>query len=384
MPQYLLLPAGVSFAANDDTDEEKVFSEIQVARTGSWDHPWYGEFEITPSMLREMQRNFRVGARDLVVDYQHGSLATDPEAGKAAGWVDTVYGLKVKNSGDELWARVAWTIQAVEYIQNNEYRYISPEIAFEFEEPESKEKVGTVLLAIGLVNRPFLQGMAPVELLEQGNAIYTATVALKETAASAEKPTRRGGEKTMNEKRIRELLGLADDVDITPEHQYQAFEKLDEQLSAATVENSELRDSARGSVSLSETEIVQLKADAKLGAEARETLKLRDSENTVRDAIVSRRVLPAQEAWAVGYALRDPDGFEKFLEASPEMDPALFLEVGSGSSSEGDGGKEVQLFIDGEVSEGKAIGEAQQAALVKFGSVAFQDYRTGGKADARA
>ena len=67
----------------------------------------------------------------------------------------------------ELWAEVHWTEKAQGHIRAEEFRYISPEMDLDYVSEKDGNRVGAALLAIGLVNRPFLNGMAPVSLREE-------------------------------------------------------------------------------------------------------------------------------------------------------------------------------------------------------------------------
>ena len=47
--------------------------------------------------------------------------------------------------------------------------------------------------------------------------------------------------------------------------------------------------------------------------------KLTAAKGKVADAIRARKLLPRQEAWGLDYAQKDPDGFEAYLKAAPEV-----------------------------------------------------------------
>lgn len=55
-----------TFAAGDQV-------EIQIMRTGKWQHPMYGEIDITAAVLSDVKKNFDEEARgiDLAVDENH-------------------------------------------------------------------------------------------------------------------------------------------------------------------------------------------------------------------------------------------------------------------------------------------------------------------------
>ena len=96
---WIPIPTALRFEENG----EQKYSSIQICRVGEWEHPVYGDFEFTSADLKQMQRNFSGNNREIVMDYQHGSAgwSTDPEDGKAAGWFDGEYGLKIKAGGTE-------------------------------------------------------------------------------------------------------------------------------------------------------------------------------------------------------------------------------------------------------------------------------------------
>lgn len=141
-------------------------SWIQVCTTGSF-KKGDRKFAITPAMLSEMVENFSTGRHpvpptELCIDYEHlsGLESDNPDAGKAAGWVKQ---LELRADGAEVWARVEWTPPATEKLKAKEYKFISPEFAFNFTTP-TMETIGCTLLAAAITNRPFLQGMEPVTL----------------------------------------------------------------------------------------------------------------------------------------------------------------------------------------------------------------------------
>lgn len=133
---------------------------VQILRTGKFKHPKYGKFEITRATLSEMKSNFdkRVRGQDVAFDYFHKS---DEEA---AGWPKK---LELREGGSQLWAtEVEWTPRARKKLAEKEIRYFSPDFGFQWENPESGEVHRNVLFGGGLVNRPHIKNMAPIELSE--------------------------------------------------------------------------------------------------------------------------------------------------------------------------------------------------------------------------
>lgn len=134
--------------------------DVQVLRIGRFNHPKYGEFEITKQTLIEMKENFdnKVRGVDIAFDYFHNS---DQEA---AGWPTELY---LTENGEALWAKVDWTPIAHQKLSDREIRYFSPDFAFEWKDPESGKVYKNVLFGGGLTNRPFVKDMAAIVAHEE-------------------------------------------------------------------------------------------------------------------------------------------------------------------------------------------------------------------------
>lgn len=152
-------------------------SYIDVITTGHWYHLWYGEFTVTLEDLEQMVDNkdkcmthvdgdSEHGPTELVVDYNHGSLAYGPDNSKAAGWV----------RGKGIWI-------------------------------EKKKTKASVQVPAQKLNAPASPDAPPAE-------------------------TPKSGGTHMDEKIIRETLGLAEGVEVTEDHRNQALVKLHEQNQA--------------------------------------------------------------------------------------------------------------------------------------------------------
>ena len=145
------IKAGMPAAQNPD---------VQILRVGSFNHPKYGEFDITSAKLAEMKANFDAGIRgiDIALDYFHNS---DQEA---SGWLKDLY---LSEDGNELWGKVDWTPKASKMLAEREIRYFSPDFAFEWVDPETEITYENVLFGGGLTNRPFVKDMAAIVASEK-------------------------------------------------------------------------------------------------------------------------------------------------------------------------------------------------------------------------
>lgn len=146
---------GFSIALAEGSTPEK----IQLFKVGTFHHPEYGKFEITPKVLQEMKSNFdsKVRGIDLAVDYRHENEDV------AAGWIK---GIELDESG--MWAVVDWTPKGKQIIKDKEFRYISPEFMLSYKDNESLKDFGPTLMGAALTNRPFIKRMEPVVELAEG------------------------------------------------------------------------------------------------------------------------------------------------------------------------------------------------------------------------
>lgn len=132
-------------------------SDVQILKTGRWNHPVYGDFSVTASDLDLFVQNFndKVRGTDLCVDVNH-----DWEH-KAVGWFR-----KVERRGEALFATIEWTDAGLDLINSKTYRYFSPELFFSYRDEETGRDYRCVLIGGGITNRPFFKGMEALKASE--------------------------------------------------------------------------------------------------------------------------------------------------------------------------------------------------------------------------
>ncbi|MBM3457336.1 MAG: hypothetical protein FJX77_02205 [Armatimonadetes bacterium] len=141
--------AGMQFAEGAETDP----IQIEVCRDGVWQHPWYDEIRINAEVRESFQRNFEANVRrvgELPLDYDH-------REGPAPGWI-----VGLQQEENRLLANVRLTPAGRRAIQEQEYRFFSPEWAPNWVDPESQISYGPTLFGGALTNRPFFRGMEAV------------------------------------------------------------------------------------------------------------------------------------------------------------------------------------------------------------------------------
>ncbi|MEM5789923.1 MAG: phage protease, partial [Syntrophobacteraceae bacterium] len=100
--------------------EFQIFPEGQVEIKG--EQP----FVVDDTAMNQVITQFQGRGLDMVIDYEHqtegGEYSSPDGKAPAAGWIKSL-----ENRGaDGLWAKVAWTEAAMEFLRKREYRYFSP------------------------------------------------------------------------------------------------------------------------------------------------------------------------------------------------------------------------------------------------------------------
>lgn len=123
-------------------------------RTGKWNHPAYGEFEVTAKTLQEVKKNFDTNARgiELAVDENH-----EPNH-KALAWYKELYQV----TENDLFAKLELTQRGADLLNEGAYKYFSPEIVFYKTDDETGKPITNMLVGGAFTNRPFFKSMQPL------------------------------------------------------------------------------------------------------------------------------------------------------------------------------------------------------------------------------
>jgi len=155
---------GFSEFAEGDKKDKKAGDvvDIQIMRTGKWNHPAYGEFEITKDTLKEVKANFDNNTRgiELAVDENH-----EPNH-KALAWYKELYQV----TENDLFAKLELTQKGADLLNEGAYRYFSPEIVFYKNDDETGKPITNMLVGGAFTNRPFFKSMQPLMASEDGQA----------------------------------------------------------------------------------------------------------------------------------------------------------------------------------------------------------------------
>lgn len=356
----------------------------------------------------------------------------------------------------ELWAEIRWTEKALEYIRNEEFRYISPEFDLEFTDEGTGNIIGAALLAIGLTNRPFLKGMAPVEIPPEGEDTSRIQVFMTgtwhhpwygriditeqhlkemvdnfdtvlssanpesggnatemmvdynhgslypdpESAKAAGWVTGRGiyitrpvksndrGGSFMDEQKIRAILNLPDDTEITDEHRTQAFnallaqveerdgqiQTLNDRVAALEANDPPPADPPSGTVQLTAEEHATLVENSEQGAEAAKKLREMEIANALEAAGREGKNVAKSEEKLRRLAEVDMDIFTQALADLP-VTVDMQVRGGNGRIDKDATVEEVKAWIDAKTAEGVDYIAAVKLAEKHFAPEDFEAWR---------
>lgn len=272
-----------------------------------------GSFEVDAESYRLMEAQYRSRRLDLPIDYEHQTLK-DVQA-PAAGWIK-----ELVLQDDAIAARVEWTDRGREYLENREYRYLSPVVLV-----RAKDKKAVGLHSAALTNKPAIDRMfaivnseglpawEPLNNKEGGNRMEEL---LKKIAAALGLGEEASEEQVMQ--RLGEIVGEAKDLKAKQDAQDQVVANKDvcellglkagAPAADVTAKIKAIRDEGAG----------KLEADLKA---LKDRLADRDAEDAVKLALKDGKITPAQREWAKEYALKDPSGFADFTAKAPQVVP---------------------------------------------------------------
>lgn len=288
---------------------------LPVGKVNSEKGDFIVDMESFQAMKAEMQRR----GIDIVIDYEHQTLK-DVQA-PAGGWVkDLVY------TPEAIVAKVEWTPKAREYLNNKEYRYLSPVVL-----TRKSDSKAVVLHSLALTNIPAINRMFAIV-----NSVDFDTDNLLNTADT--------GGKKMDLQQIKELLGLPADAPevavmnalverLKKPDQNAGGDKQpdDKQVVANSVILGLLELPAEAKTEDVTTKIMALKAGATAhDQEIKETLeriRQREADDAVMMALKAGKITAAQKDWAKEYALKDRSGFDSFVEKAPAVVPVEKMNI---------------------------------------------------------
>lgn len=178
---------------------------IELLRTGTWNTPWHGEFEITPDDIQQFVINATNGIglveADPKVPVNYGHESWD----KAAAWIPKLY---ASEDGNALLGDPEWTPAAAQAIKDGEWKYISPEFnprSYPWEDPEQEYNfVSNVLTGAALTNIPLFKKLKPITASRLPNKKVKAS-------ATGDSDKSKGEKMTLEDIRAKDAADLTED-----------------------------------------------------------------------------------------------------------------------------------------------------------------------------
>lgn len=272
-----------------------------------------GDFVVDQESFQSIKAKFIDRALDIVVDYEHQTLE-DVQA-PAGGWIKDLI-----LQDDAIAAKVEWTPKAQEYLRNKEYRYLSPVVMV-----RKSDLKAIVLHSVALTNTPAIDGMFPI--INSINVNFdddeggTEMDLLKKLAALlglGEDAT----EEQLTQK-IGELLKTSENVAKKPTEEDLVANKTITSLLGVD-EKAKTEDVAAAIMALKNpTNFVPVSEFQAL----KTRLDKMDSDGLVTKALKDGKISAAQKEWAEEYALKDTQGFAKFVDKAPQSVPVGTLGI---------------------------------------------------------
>lgn len=307
---------GWKVCTGEGVEVSGVPSEIKILPLGRV-HSQKGDFTVDDESVELIRKQFKDRKLDLVIDYEHQTLA-DVQA-PAGGWIKDIY-----KGDDALIAKVEWTPKATEYLKNKEYRYLSPVVMV-----RKRDQKATALHSVALTNTPAIDGMFPVvnSLTIEDYSEGGTTMDLKEIAKALGLPetaTEEEVKKAIEEagkaaQKIKEMEGKGEGstgegadapTEVVANSTILKLLELDENAKTEDVAASIMALKAGGDKTTAAT-VLALK----------EKIERKEAEEAVQLALKEGKITAAQTDWAREYALKDADGFKKFMDKAVAVVP---------------------------------------------------------------
>ena len=307
---------GWKVCTGEGVEVSGVPSKIKILPLGRV-HSQKGDFTVDDESVELIRKQFKDRKLDLVIDYEHQTLA-DVQA-PAGGWIKDIY-----KGDDALIAKVEWTPKATEYLKNKEYRYLSPVVMV-----RKRDQKATALHSVALTNTPAIDGMFPVvnSLTIEDYSEGGTTMDLKEIAKALGLPetaTEEEVKKAVEEagkaaQKIKEMEGKGEGstgegadapAEVVANSTILKLLELDENAKTEDVAASIMALKTGGD-----------KATAATVLALKEKIERKEAEEAVQLALKEGKITAAQTDWAREYALKDADGFKKFMDKAVAVVP---------------------------------------------------------------
>lgn len=316
VPAKFALAAAPAAEADEVEKKGQRYAWIQISKVGAWNGHNSGPFRLSRSDFESAIAELDRQSNPISFDYEHASASCIPTHSPAAGWTKQLE-IRGEPGQEELWAYTRLTKRAVQEIQDDEYRFISP--TWMFNHPDrtlgDERIVPASLHSVALTNVPFFDGMQPITLKSQMSRLASigrlASVALaagakgtqmatdpnktpSEPPPPAEAPESEQDDTAIVE-RMMQVLGLGDRA----------------ALGAWMDEQEKGGKPAPAEASATEAALSLAVAQTRRDQEELEQLRREKAEREVRELVATGRALADEEPALLDLRLKDRELFIK-------------------------------------------------------------------------
>ena len=262
-----------------------------------------GDFVVDNESFESIERIFKTRGIDIVIDYEHQTLE-DVQA-PASGWIKSLF---IQDGA--IACKVEWTPKAQEYLKNKEYKYLSPVVVV-----RKRDGKAVALSSVGLTNTPAIDGMYSIVNSNKFHIGDDSVDFLKKMAAALGLSENATEEEVVAA--VAELNKKKEDGEVKTEEQDTVANKVIGGLVGVNSGKTEdivaailaLKNNKDGFVSVAEFNSLK------------EKLEKKETEDIVVKALKDGKLMPVQKEWAVEYALKDREGFKRFIDQAPRIVP---------------------------------------------------------------
>jgi hypothetical protein len=324
------LPARFALAAAPAAEAEEIekkgqrYAWIQISKTGDFSGHPDGPFRLGRAEFQSAIDELERQQNPIAFDYEHASASCIPTHSPAAGWTKQLE-IRGEPGREELWAYTRLTKRAVQEIQDDEYRFISPTWMFNHPDRVKGEErmVPASLHSVALTNVPFLDGMQPITLKGQMSRLASigrlAGIALA-AAAKGTKTTMDNLDpnKTPTEPPPPEEPGDATDDTALVERLMQVLGLGDRAALGAWMDEK-----AKGEKQPATESALKLALErSRRSEEELEALRREKAEREVRELVAAGRALAEEEQALLDLRMKDPELFTKLTATRKAVVPA--------------------------------------------------------------
>lgn len=281
------------------------------------------KFTVTASDLTDIVENFRKRKADVVIDYEHSTLAKDGKPTPSAGW------LKAIDDGPDnhgvLWGWADYTEAGARSVAAKDYKYASPVIEWGRRDKETGEQQGATLTSLALVKQPLFEGLPELPLVASDGWHFERGDAVER--------------KDRDVKIIKVVAGAAGKVRLVADDNTET-EMAIEGLRVLTV-----ADLKRGSDKRFDFSALPHGDDVLIGSDVLHAMNV---QAAVDAAVEKGKVLPAQREQFTRLAAADLEGFQTLVTS---MTPQIDLRVRGTGTVQGETAASADVKVSGLVKE---------------------------------